>query len=169
MILPCKLLLAPQVQYISIDDAPEEVVKKETELEMQREDLLTKPEQIQAKIVEGHVKKRLGEFTLFEQTFIKNDKVTISEWLKQTITTTGENMKVRRFARYNQGEGLEKKSQDFAPEVAHRQQRSRHHLLLPRMTSLLKQQNPRRSNLPPHALFTCLSISNNRTILLHSS
>ncbi|PWZ40786.1 Elongation factor Ts [Zea mays] len=115
---------------------------------MQREDLLTKPEQIRAKIVEGHVKKRLGEFTLFEQTFIKNDKVTISEWLKQTIATTGENMKVRRFARYNLGEGLEKKSQDFAPEVAHRQQRSRHHLLLPRMTSLLKQQNPRRMTTP---------------------
>ncbi|PWZ30370.1 Elongation factor Ts [Zea mays] len=116
--LALQIAACPQVQYISIDDVPEEVVKKETELEMQREDLLTKPEQVQAKIVEGRVKKRLGELTLFEQPFIKNDKVTISEWLKQTIGTTGENMKVRRFARYNLGEGLEKKSQDFAAEVA---------------------------------------------------
>ncbi|ONM32283.1 elongation factor Ts family protein [Zea mays] len=99
--LALQIAACPQVQYISIDDVPEEVVKKETELEMQREDLLTKPEQVQAKIVEGRVKKRLGELTLFEQPFIKNDKVTISEWLKQTIGTTGENMKVRRFARYN--------------------------------------------------------------------
>ncbi|EER97680.1 hypothetical protein BDA96_02G425700 [Sorghum bicolor] len=116
--LAMQVAACPQVQYISIDDVPEEVVKKETELEMQREDLLSKPEQIRAKIVEGRVKKRLGEFALFEQPFIKNDKVTISEWLKQTIATTGENMKVKRFARYNLGEGLEKKSQDFAAEVA---------------------------------------------------
>ncbi|CAL4906209.1 unnamed protein product [Urochloa decumbens] len=116
--LAMQVAACPQVQYISIDDVPEEVVKKETELEMQREDLLSKPEQIRAKIVEGRVKKRLGEFALFEQPFIKNDKVTISEWVKQTIATTGENMKVKRFARYNLGEGLEKKSQDFAAEVA---------------------------------------------------
>lgn len=77
--LALQIAACPQVQYISIDDVPEEVVKKETELEMQREDLLSKPEQIRAKIVEGRVKKRLGEFALFEQPFIKNDKVTISE------------------------------------------------------------------------------------------
>jgi elongation factor Ts len=116
--LAMQVAACPQVQYVSIDDVPEEVVKKETDLEMQREDLLSKPEQIRAKIVEGRVKKRLGEFALFEQPFIKNDKVTISEWVKQTIATTGENMKVTRFARYNLGEGLEKKSQDFAAEVA---------------------------------------------------
>ncbi|KAF8776521.1 hypothetical protein HU200_003236 [Digitaria exilis] len=116
--LAMQVAACPQVQYISIDDVPEDVVKKETELEVQREDLLSKPEQIRAKIVEGRVKKRLGEFALFEQPFIKNDKVTISEWVKQTIATTGENMKVKRFARYNLGEGLEKKNQDFAAEVA---------------------------------------------------
>ncbi|KAL6877556.1 hypothetical protein ACP4OV_012771 [Aristida adscensionis] len=116
--LAMQIAACPQVQYISIDDVPEEVVKKETELEMQREDLLSKPEQIRSKIVEGRVKKRLGEFALFEQPFIKNDKLTISEWVKQTIATIGENMKVKRFVRYNLGEGLEKKSQDFAAEVA---------------------------------------------------
>ncbi|XP_047046675.1 polyprotein of EF-Ts, chloroplastic-like [Lolium rigidum] len=116
--LAMQIAACPQVTYISIDDVPEEVVKKETELEMQREDLQSKPEQIRSKIVEGRVKKRLGEFALLEQPFIKSDKVTVGEWLKQTIATTGENMKVRRFVRYNLGEGLEKKSQDFAAEVA---------------------------------------------------
>ncbi|KAF0888855.1 hypothetical protein E2562_019366 [Oryza meyeriana var. granulata] len=116
--LAMQVAACPQVQYISLDDVPEEVMKKETELEMQREDLLSKPEQIRSKIVEGRVKKRLGEYALLEQPFIKNDKVTISEWVKQTIATIGENMKVKRFVRYNLGEGLEKKSQDFAAEVA---------------------------------------------------
>ncbi|KAK3139953.1 hypothetical protein QOZ80_5AG0393080 [Eleusine coracana subsp. coracana] len=116
--LAMQIAACPQVSYISIDDVPEEVVKKETELEMQREDLLSKPEQIRSKIVDGRVNKRLGEFALFEQPFIKNDKVTVSEWVKQTIATIGENMKVKRFVRYNLGEGLEKKSQDFAAEVA---------------------------------------------------
>ncbi|KAM0845471.1 hypothetical protein ACQ4PT_056371 [Festuca glaucescens] len=116
--LAMQIAACPQVTYISIDDVPEEVVKKETELEMQREDLLSKPEQIRSKIVEGRVKKRLGEFALLEQPFIKSDKVTVGEWLKQTIATIGENMKVRRFVRYNLGEGLEKKNQDFAAEVA---------------------------------------------------
>ncbi|CAM0949756.1 unnamed protein product [Alopecurus aequalis] len=116
--LSMQVAACPQVTFISIDDVPEEVVKKETELEMQREDLLSKPEQIRAKIVEGRVKKRLREFALLEQPFIKNDKVTVGEWLKQTIATIGENMKVKRFVRYNLGEGLEKKSQDFAAEVA---------------------------------------------------
>ncbi|XP_040385682.1 polyprotein of EF-Ts, chloroplastic [Oryza brachyantha] len=116
--LAMQVAACPQVQYISLDDVPEEVMKKETELEMQREDLLSKPEQIRSKIVEGRVKKRLGEYALLEQPFIKNDKVTISEWVKQTIATIGENMKVNRFVRYNLGEGLEKRSQDFAAEVA---------------------------------------------------
>jgi elongation factor Ts len=116
--LAMQIAACPQVSYISIDDVPEEVVKKETELEMQREDLLSKPEQIRSKIVEGRVHKRLGEFALFEQPFIKNDKVTVGEWVKQTIATIGENMKVKKFVRYNLGEGLEKKSQDFAAEVA---------------------------------------------------
>ncbi|KAG8093149.1 hypothetical protein GUJ93_ZPchr0012g20080 [Zizania palustris] len=116
--LAMQVAACPQVKYISLDDVPEEVMNKETELEMQREDLLSKPEQIRSKIVEGRVKKRLGEYALLEQPFIKNDKVTISEWVKQTIATIGENMKVSRFVRYNLGEGLEKKSQDFAAEVA---------------------------------------------------
>jgi elongation factor Ts len=79
---------------------------------------LSKPEQIRSKIVEGRVNKKLREFALFEQPFIMNDKVTVGEWVKQTIATIGENMKVQRFIRYNLGEGLEKKSKDFAVEIA---------------------------------------------------
>ncbi|XP_054787507.1 polyprotein of EF-Ts, chloroplastic isoform X3 [Prosopis cineraria] len=108
----------PQVQYLDIEDVPESIVNKEKEIEMQKEDLLSKPEQIRAKIVEGRIRKRLEELALLEQPYIKNDKVVVKDLVKQTIATIGENIKVKRFVRFNLGEGLEKKSQDFAAEVA---------------------------------------------------
>ncbi|XP_047307544.1 polyprotein of EF-Ts, chloroplastic isoform X2 [Impatiens glandulifera] len=108
----------PQVQYLSSEDVPQEIVDKEREIEMQKEDLLSKPEQIRSKIVEGRIKKRLDELSLLEQPFIKNDKLIVKDLVKQMISTIGENIKVTRFIRYNLGEGLEKKSQDFAAEVA---------------------------------------------------
>lgn len=116
--LSMQVAACPQVEYLSTDDVPKEIVDKETEIEMQKEDLLSKPEQIRSKIVEGRVNKRLGELALLEQPYIKDDKVVLKDWVKHTIATIGENIKVRRFVRYNLGEGLEKKSQDFAAEVA---------------------------------------------------
>ncbi|KAL6224054.1 hypothetical protein ACLB2K_002910 [Fragaria x ananassa] len=108
----------PQVQYVTTEDVPEEFVNKEREIEMQKEDLLSKPEQIRSKIVDGRIKKRLDELALLVQPYIKNDKVVVKDWVKQTIATIGENIKVKRFVRFNLGEGLEKRSQDFAAEVA---------------------------------------------------
>jgi elongation factor Ts len=103
---------------LTSEEVPEEMVQKEKEIEMQREDILSKPENIREKIVDGRIRKRLEEFALLEQPFIKNDKVVVKDYVKQTIATIGENIKVKRFVRFNLGEGLEKKSQDFAAEVA---------------------------------------------------
>ncbi|KAK4283836.1 hypothetical protein QN277_000744 [Acacia crassicarpa] len=108
----------PQVHYLDVEEVPESIVNKEKEIEMQKEDLLSKPEQIRSKIVEGRIRKRLEELALLEQPYIKNDKVVVKDLVKQTIATIGENIKVKRFVRFNLGEGLEKKSQDFAAEVA---------------------------------------------------
>jgi elongation factor Ts len=116
--LAMQVAACPQVQYLVTEDVPEEIVNKEREIEMQKEDLLSKPEQIRSKIVEGRIRKRLEELALLEQPYIKNDKMVVKDWVKQTIATIGENIKVNRFVRYNLGEGLEKKSQDFAAEVA---------------------------------------------------
>ncbi|KAL5835937.1 hypothetical protein ACOSQ4_015434 [Xanthoceras sorbifolium] len=116
--LAMQVAACPQVQYLVKEDVPEEIVNKEREIEMQKEDLLSKPEQIRSKIVEGRIRKRLEELALLEQPYIKNDKMVVKDWVKQTIATIGENIKVKRFVRYNLGEGLEKKSQDFAAEVA---------------------------------------------------
>ncbi|KAL3332187.1 hypothetical protein AABB24_032668 [Solanum stoloniferum] len=108
----------PQVQYLVPEDVPAEIINKEREIEMQKEDLLSKPEQIRSKIVDGRINKRLEDLALLEQPYIKNDKMVVKDLIKQTIATIGENIKVKRFVRYNLGEGLEKKSQDFAAEVA---------------------------------------------------
>ncbi|PNY07571.1 elongation factor Ts [Trifolium pratense] len=108
----------PQVEYVVTEDVPQEFVNKETEIEMQKEDLASKPEQIRSRIVEGRIRKRLENLALLEQPYIKNDKLTVKDVVKQTIATIGENIKVTRFVRFNLGEGLEKKSQDFAAEVA---------------------------------------------------
>lgn len=108
----------PQVRYLSAEDVPEDTVRKEREIEMQKEDLASKPEQMRERIVDGRIKKRLNELALLEQPYIKNDKVVVNDFVKQTIATVGENIKVRRFVRFNLGEGLEKKTQDFAAEVA---------------------------------------------------
>lgn len=116
--LAMQVAACPQVKYLITEDVPQEIVDKEKEIEIQKEDLLSKPEQIRSKIVDGRIRKRLEELALLEQPFIKDDKVVVKDWVKQTISTIGENIKVKRFVRYNLGEGLEKKSQDFAAEVA---------------------------------------------------
>ncbi|KAA3486101.1 titin-like isoform X1 [Gossypium australe] len=116
--LAMQVAASSQVQYLVPEDVPEDIVNKEREIEMQKEDLLSKPEQIRSKIVEGRIRKRLEELALLEQPYIKNDKLVVKDWVKQTIATIGENIKVKRFVRFNLREGLEKKSQDFAAEVA---------------------------------------------------
>lgn len=116
--LAMQVAACPQVQVLAPEDVPEETIRKEKEIEMQKEDLLSKPEQFRAKIVEGRIKKRLDELSLLEQPYIKNDKVVVKDFIKSTVATIGENIKVNRFVRFNLGEGLEKRSQDFAAEVA---------------------------------------------------
>jgi elongation factor Ts len=77
-----------------------------------------KPEKILDRIVEGQVNKVLSERVLLEQEFVKESKKTIEQLLKELVAKVGENVQIRRFVRYELGEGLEKRSTDFAAEVA---------------------------------------------------
>ena len=108
----------PNVEYVSIDEIPKDVVEKEKQIEMGRDDLSGKPEQIKEKIVEGRIAKRLNEMVLLSQPYIKDSSLTVEELVKQAAAKIGENIKVRRFTRYTLGEGIEKKQMDFAEEVA---------------------------------------------------
>ena len=108
----------PNVEYVSIDEIPKDVVEKEKQIEMGRDDLSGKPEQIKEKIVEGRIAKRLNELVLLSQPYIKDSSLTVEDLVKQTAAKIGENIKVRRFTRYTLGEGIEKNEMDFAEEVA---------------------------------------------------
>jgi elongation factor Ts len=77
-----------------------------------------KPEAVAEKIVDGRMSKYFEEVVLLEQKFVKDDSKTVKEIVAEAIATIGENINVRRFSRFVLGEGLEKKSDDFAAEVA---------------------------------------------------
>jgi len=76
-----------------------------------------KPANIVEKMITGRVEKYYKEACLMEQTFIKNPDQTITQLINETISRIGENVSIRRFTRYQLGEGMEKKANDFAAEV----------------------------------------------------
>ena len=97
-----------------------DMAKVEAERSLLREKALAegKPEKIVDKIVDGQVNKYYSENALLEQKFVKDDKKTIEQLQQELVAKLGENIKIRRFARYELGEGLEKKQENFAAEVA---------------------------------------------------
>jgi elongation factor Ts len=113
-----QIAACPNVEYVSTDEIPADFVAKETEIEMGREDLASKPENIRSKIVEGRIEKRLKELSLLDQPYVRDQNITVEDYVKQGIAKLGENIRVRRFVRFVLGEGLEKKQEDFAAEVA---------------------------------------------------
>jgi len=116
--LSMQVAACPSVEYVSVDQIPESISNKEKEIEMGRDDLSGKPDQIKAKIVEGRIGKRLKEMALLEQPFIKDSSINVEELVKQVAGKIGENIRVRRFTRYTLGEGIEVQESDFAEEVA---------------------------------------------------
>ena len=90
----------PNVEYVSIDEIPKDVVAKEKQIEMGRDDLSGKPENIKEKIVAGRIAKRLNEMVLLSQPYIKDSSLTVEDLVKQAAAKIGENIKVRRFTRY---------------------------------------------------------------------
>lgn len=77
-----------------------------------------KPDAIRAKIAEGRVKKLGQEMALLDQPFLTDPTKTVAEAVKEATAAIGEKISVRRFVKFQLGEGLEKKSSDFAAEVA---------------------------------------------------
>jgi elongation factor Ts len=108
----------PNVEYIRVSDIPAEIAAKEKAIEMGRDDLAGKPDNIKEKIVQGRIDKRLKEMCLLDQPFIKDQNITVEELVKQHVAQLGENIQVRRFSRFTLGEGIEKEETDFAAEVA---------------------------------------------------
>jgi elongation factor Ts len=91
---------------VSPGDLPADVVERERRIFTEQVAQEGKPENIREKIVEGKIRKFYAESTLLEQPFAKDDKVTVGELVKQISAKTGENVQIRRFARFKIGEGV---------------------------------------------------------------
>jgi elongation factor Ts len=113
-----QIAACPGVEFVNVADIPADVSEREKSIEMGRDDLAGKPDQMKVKIVEGRIGKRLKELALMDQAFIKDTSITVGEMVKQVAGKVGENIQVRRFVRFNLGEGIEVEKLDFAAEVA---------------------------------------------------
>lgn len=104
--------------WVSREDVPQDVLDREKKVFIQQAVEAGKPEHIAEKMVEGKLKKFFKENCLFEQPFVKDEDKTVEQLQTEFVATSGENVRVRRFVRWELGEGLEKKADDFAAEVA---------------------------------------------------
>jgi elongation factor Ts len=99
------------------EEVPVEVLEHEKEILKAQALNEGKPANIVEKMITGRVEKYYKEVCLMEQAFIKNPDQTITQLINENISKIGENISIRRFTRYQLGEGIEKKANDFAAEV----------------------------------------------------
>ena len=108
--------------YLNAEEVPAEVIEKEKEILLAQiendEKLKSKPEMVKVKMVEGKVGKYYDENCLLRQAFIKEPSLTIEKLVAETSKKMGKELSVKRFVRFEMGEGLEKRSDNFAEEVA---------------------------------------------------
>ncbi len=111
-------IAAAKPLYVKREDVPQEVINSEKEIYKTQALESGKPEKIVDKIATGKLEKYFSEICLLEQKFIRDPDKTVEEIVKETIAKTGENIVIRRFTRYELGEGLEKRSCNLAEEIA---------------------------------------------------
>jgi len=110
-------IAAARPEYVRREDVPAEVLEKEKEILKAQALNEGKPEKIVEKMVEGRIEKYYKEVCLLEQAWIKDPAKTIKQLMTEQIATIGENINIRRFVRFERGEGLEKKEENCADEV----------------------------------------------------
>lgn len=104
-------------KYVSREEVPETLVNAEKDILKAQALAEGKPAAIVEKMLEGRINKFFEEICLLEQPYIKDPEITVRELLNQKIAFIGENIVIRRFVRFERGEGLEKKEENFAEEV----------------------------------------------------
>lgn len=105
-------------QFVNSDEVPEEQLNKERDVLKAQAANSGKPDNVIEKIVDGRIKKYLSEICLMDQAFVKDPDKSITQYQKETVAKLGENIAIRRFVRMVMGEGLQKKEENFAEEVA---------------------------------------------------
>ena len=104
--------------FVSKEDVPQENLDKEREILRAQALNEGKPEKIVDRMVEGRIEKYYKEVCLLEQPFVKDPDITVSDLINQATLASGEKISVRRFTRYERGEGIEKKQSDLAAEIS---------------------------------------------------
>jgi elongation factor Ts len=104
--------------FVNKDEVSEDAIAREREVLLAKAKETGKPEPVIQKMVDGQISKWTKEICLLDQNFVKNPDKTINDLQQELIAKIGENIKIRRFVRFELGEGLEKKKSDFAAEVA---------------------------------------------------
>ena len=111
-------IAAANPKYVRIEDVPAEEVEKEKEILIQQSLNEGKPANVVEKMVEGRIHKFYKEICLLEQEFVKDTSKTVKEVINEAVLAIGEKINVRRFVRYEMGEGLEKRQDNLAEEIA---------------------------------------------------
>ncbi len=114
----CMQIAAMSPQFVNSTEIPADFVEKETEILRQVVLNEGKPENMVDKIVAGKLDKQLKGFCLLNQEYVKGDKETVADYLANVSKELGFTVDVKRFVRFETGEGLEKKEENFAEEVA---------------------------------------------------
>lgn len=122
-VLTCGKNVALQVtamnaQYIDKDSVPAEVIANEKEVQQKLVEQEGKPANVAEKIVEGRLRKFYEEVCLLDQKYFKDDSMSIAKYIDSVAKAQGASIKVDSFVRYERGEGIEKKEDNFADEVA---------------------------------------------------
>ncbi|MEE1219897.1 MAG: translation elongation factor Ts [Ruminococcus sp.] len=104
--------------YLNADEVPAEVIEHEKEVMRQQVINEGKPEAIADKIVMGKISKYYKENCLVEQEFVKDNKLSVKQYTHNTAKELGGSIEIKKFVRFEKGEGIEKKQDDFASEVA---------------------------------------------------
>lgn len=111
-------IAALNTPYLTKDDVPAEVIEHEKDVMRQQVINEGKPEAIADKIVMGKINKYYKENCLVDQEFVKDNKLTVAQYTKNTAKELGGSIDIVKFVRFEKGEGIEKRQDDFAAEVA---------------------------------------------------
>jgi elongation factor Ts len=111
-------IAASAPEYLDRESVPADAIARERAVQIAKTMEEGKPQAVAERIVEGRMGKYYETVCLMEQKFVKDDSKTIKDLVSTAVAKIGENIKIRRFSRFVLGEGLEKRSGDFAAEVA---------------------------------------------------
>jgi elongation factor Ts len=102
--LAMQIAASPTVKYVSLNDIPDEIWDSEKRIEGEKEDIKSKPDNIKENIIKGRIEKTLKTYTLLDQSCIRDQNLSVEEYVKQHVSLLGENIQISRFSKFILGE-----------------------------------------------------------------